>query len=138
MTDTAALPTKRPALGDIAEGATVYVWPSTNGRSRKPDARPAPAKLAKASRVWMTIECITDDDWPREWRMRRDTQDEGNRMHPQQNARFVTPEQLAYDDAVAAARRTILEHGLIIDFGTRWDSDAGRVRLAQLLRSAND
>ncbi len=127
----------RPWRGTLTEGDTVYVWEAA--RVRSADAGPVPARVASVGRTWVMLESVRTRETGsgtqphRTWRMRLDTQDSGNRMRSQRNHRFVTADQLAYDQRITAAYRVLREHGIdIVRFGPS-DNDAFRVRLADML-----
>lgn len=128
---------KRPELGKLAVGDTVYVWPATS--KRKQDAKPVPARVTSVARVWVELESVETFETihgtrpRRTWRMRLDSQDSGNRMYSQRNDSFITAEQLAYDQRITAAYRVLRKYGIdIVRFGPS-DNDAFRVRLADML-----
>ncbi|HEX5543647.1 MAG TPA: hypothetical protein VFX60_19190 [Micromonospora sp.] len=124
----------RPALGKIAEGDEVFVWPRKYGRGGPNE--PVAANVTKVARVW--IELIEGQPHlggvhRREWRMRRDTQNEGQGHY---SARFVTADQLAYDKRVSEADRVLREQGIDLRRESPWSAPEERVRLADLLRTA--
>jgi hypothetical protein len=112
----------RPESGQLAEGDKVLVFEGTWGRPRR---EAIPAVVEKASRIWLILRDGGDGSrYPRQWRMRRDTQDEGNKQYPQGNGWFVTPEQHEYDERLAAVDAVICDAKVRLDDGWR---GAGRV-----------
>lgn len=77
------------------------------------------ATVTAASRVWLTIEA--DANPHQRWRMRRDTQQEKVTMNTPgagtYQARFVTPEQRAYDQRMQAARELLRVEGVAPSLG---------------------
>lgn len=93
------------------------------------------ATVAKAGRVWLTLEVVPGSG--RGGRFRRDTQQSEQSEHTFGYAdRFVTAEQLAYEEKVAEARRVLREHGIELRRESRWYGPENVVALANLLRGA--
>lgn len=128
---------KRPECPPLKVGDKVMVLEGTWGGPRR---GAIPAVVSGAARVWLTIEDVSATSrYPRTWRMRRDTQNEGNTTYPQGNARFVTPEQYEYDQRIAAVSLVIRDAKVRLDDGFQgpgriW-TDAARVALADLIIS---
>ncbi len=128
---------QRPESGALTEGDKVLVFEGTWGKQR---GEAIPAVVEKASRIWLTLRSNRGEGRPvKQWRMRRDTQDEGDKQYQQGNGWFVTPEQHEYDerlnavDAVIRDARVRLEDGWLGDDRT-WTPER-RVALADLIIS---
>ena len=130
--------TERPTLGELKVGAEVFVRRSSNEmRGRDASERYIPAKVTKASRIWIELQEVWAEGHthefitPRTWRMRRDKQDEGT-QYPDSDASFVTPAQREYDDRASEARSYLAEHGIRVERGSWYGRE---VELADLLRA---
>jgi len=126
---------------DVQRGDTVMVYPSPN------DARwgnePVKATVTSAARVWVEITenvhaglgavCIG------QWRMRRDTQDQGT-QYTGSNWSFMTLEQHAAHQQQLAADAFLKEHAIRPERYSRRSEDnwpaERRVKLAAVLRAA--
>lgn len=124
--------TGRPELGEVSEGTELLVIPVTYSRGATPE--PVPVRVTKAARVWLTMEPTNGQKWPSEYRMRRDTQDDGNDSHYRN--RFVTAEQYAYDRREAEAAEFLKDQGIEIGFRSPWRNR--RSELADLIRPARE
>jgi hypothetical protein len=125
--------TTRPELGTLAPGDKVYVTPPRYGLI---EPEPIEATVKSVARVWVTIVgTVGERKHPQEWRMRLDTQDEGDRNYSQRNARFETPDQHAYDRRLTAAYNYLLGQGIRLDWDSPWRDRT--VELADLLRTAD-
>jgi hypothetical protein len=127
---------ERPPLGKLAVGDPVFVILSSNlHRGATREQRTLPAEVVEVKRVW----CVLREEGRgapvgRHWRMRLDDQDEGDRTYPQNNDRFVTPAQHAYETALYGARAYLREQGVQLAPRSPW---VGReVQLAAVLRAA--
>jgi hypothetical protein len=130
------LPEGRPELGEIKVGDTVWVQEPSHRRSA--GSPPAVlAEVASVARVWAVLKRKDDDGHPREWRMRLDTQDEGDRRYPQYNAAFRTPAQQLWHWASTEASTYLREQRITIDHGP-WDSAAGKIKLARIIWEASN
>lgn len=110
----------RPELGELAVGQSVVVRRSSNDMYRhKSEDAYIPARIVKASRVWIDLEYAGDDNCRGTWRMRRDTQDEGS-QYSGRNARFATLDQHQWDITQTWARGVIEENGLTVERDSRW------------------
>lgn len=113
----------RPELGELTEDQRVIVVRSPNDQRRcTPKERYIPARIVKASRVWIEMERA--DLQPsqlghRTWRMRRDTQDEAT-DYSGRNARFVTLEQHAWEEARRWGREVLDSNGIQLVTGSPW------------------
>jgi hypothetical protein len=126
---------ERPPLGKLAVGDPVFVILSSNlHRGATREQRTHEAVVTEVRRVWCVLtETGRDRPFPRTWKMRLDDQDEGDRMYPQNNDRFVTPEQHAYETALYEARAYLREQGVRLEPRSPW---VGReVQLAAVLRT---
>lgn len=114
---------------DVQVGDEVFVLYRTGYR----ETAWVPAKVAKASRVWLEIE-RTDGLFRlrQAWRMRRDTQNEGENGIYQ--ARFVTLEQKQVEDEINAADAFLREQGIDILARSDWRSPSRRIALANWIR----
>jgi hypothetical protein len=123
--------TKRPALGKLRVGDKVYV----DETSRR-GANWREATVTRVARVWVTIKA--DGGCELERRFRMDSQsipsDYGYRMV----ARFVTPEQRAWDEKLSVARKLIHEARISFMFASPWGRPGGVLKLAELLSSVSD
>lgn len=143
---------ERPELGEIKQGDEVFVRRSFNeSREQLPECRYIPARVVKVARVWIDLcadparmsEDVDRINLARKaWRMRRDTQDEGDRQYTQRNASFLTPAQREWEDRLSDAKQYLKEQGIEIKgwVGIKHDAPGpwrGReVELAALLRKA--
>lgn len=133
----------RPELGDIKSGDKVMVHRSMNDGRRLPASeRHVPARVVKASRVWIELEPDVEPGDRRSWmtwRMRRDTQNEST-QYPGNNASFVTMTQYEYDERVRVADEFLREWGVTVASGKwaaggeQWADPERRVKLANLIR----
>lgn len=131
------LPIQRPALGELVIGSPVVVsLPRQRARVR---GEKVPAEVTAKARVWVTLT-ETATDRPRTWRMRLDSQDEGDQMYTQRNAWFRTPEQEIHEDALREARIYLNNQGIWLDTRSPWSSSAwNTLRLARMVwRADND
>lgn len=119
----------RPELGPLTVGQKVLVIEADHYRRK---SEPVPATVTKVARVWVTLTEITARPHPREWRMRIDVQRENHRDYSQLDARFVTPEQWAYEHRETEARAFLKEERITIEYGSPWRDRA--VELADLIR----
>jgi hypothetical protein len=134
----------RPELGELSVGDEVFVIRANRGRrdDRSITKRAIPARVAKVARVWIDLESVerlsvmtgSRPQWS--WRMRLDTQDEGNRQFSQYNSRFMTAEQLAWAERQEAAEQLLRQQGIRIDRLSAWDTDERRELLADLIHAA--
>jgi hypothetical protein len=78
--------------------------------------KPVPAVevvVTKAARVWLEMTKEGEEpNFGNTWRMRRDTQDSGDRRYSQHNSHFFTPEQFAKRQQVQACGKILREAGL--------------------------
>lgn len=119
----------RPALGPIAVGDTVIV---TEYMYR--DTRKVTCTVTKAARVWIELEeADSRDQWPRRYRMRRDSQNTGSDYSRQDY--FRTPEQEEWDVRLADADSYLRAQGIGIHSASPWRFPARRIRLAEILRA---
>lgn len=121
----------RPALGTLEPGQDVIVRKSPNdSRRQPPEDRFIPARVVSVARVWVELERVGDEGWPKGWRMRKDTQHEGS-QYSGSNASFATLEQHAWDETDMWARGVLAEAGIDLRHGSPW---RGReIELADLI-----
>jgi hypothetical protein len=100
-------------------------------RARKKGEQ-VPAQVTDKARVWVTLT-ETATDRPRTWRMRLDTQDEGDRMYSQHNARFRTSEQAVHSEAASEARSYLAEQGIEIQLRSPWRDEQRVIELARMI-----
>ena len=106
---------KMMPLGKIEVGDRFIVTPCANFSRVKPD--PVEVEAYKVARVWVDLVKIGQE--PKEkvntWRMRRDTQDSGDRHYSQHNSQFYNQEQ--YDRLMLdrAVQRTLQAHRITIE-----------------------
>lgn len=106
-------------------------------RSRYRSNDPIPAAITKIGRVWVEMHA-PDNGIGRTWRMRMDTQDEGNGKYSHYNASFYTPEQQAWKQKLREADEFLRDQGIEIGSGGGWALPSRRVFLANLIREAID
>lgn len=107
---------ERPALGELKPGDMVLVRRSANDMRRRPDTdRYIKAEVVTAARIWITIR-HADLRYAKEWRMRRDTQDEAT-QYSGSNCSFVTPAQHEYDERLRAIDTVIRDAKVRLDNG---------------------
>lgn len=123
---------KNPPELKVAEGDLVKVLEPTYSR-RSPD-HVYDARVVKVARAWITLQEITEDGrvGPREWRMRKDKQDDGTDSNYRKQ--FRTLEQYEVEKRQAAVYAYLREQGLDTHAGP-WASDERRLVLANLLRA---
>lgn len=132
----------RPEMGKLVVGQKVVVYLSANlNRHSSLQERTRPALITKLSRVWIDLESVERDRFrpgspARTWRMRRDTQNEGNKNFPQQNAAFATLDQHAYDFRRDRAAEFLREQGIGLDRWGPWSNDDMKIKLADIIRAA--
>lgn len=125
---------KRPELGVLEPGQHVMVRRSPNdARGRKQEDMYIPAVVVKAARVWVDLEAL-EEGWPRVWRMRRDTQDEGS-QYPGSVARFLTVDQYAWEKTWNWALDVLREHGINLCDSSPWRDR--KIELAKMLTNAS-
>lgn len=125
----------RPELGKLNVGDPVFVIENSNlARGRSREQRTYEAVVTEVRRVWCVLTSTGGDrSFPRTWKMRLDDQDEGDRMYPQNNDRFLTPEQYEHETAQHEADLYLREQGVRLDPRSPWD---GReIELAGLLKA---
>ena len=70
------------------------------------------------------------DGWPKTWRMRRDTQNEGS-QYSGSNSRFLTMDQHAWEETQTWALAVLQDHGIDLRSNSPW---RGReIELADIL-----
>lgn len=132
----------RPEAGELVVGQDVVVRLSTNqGRYLPVEKRFVSARITNLGRVWIDLESVERNphrqDSPAEvWRMRRDTQDEGNLGYSHRNARFATLDQHVYDIRRDQAIEFLREQGIDLNWRGPWSSDDMRLKLADIIRTA--
>lgn len=129
---------ERPACPVLVVGDKVIVRRSPNDmRGRPRTDRFMAAEVVKAGRVWLTIRCTGTSSDSREWRMRRDTQDQAT-QYSGSNASFVTPEQHDWDERMAAVDAVIRDADVRLSDGWQrseiWTPDR-RTALADFIVS---
>lgn len=131
------LPERRPELGELKVGDTVWVQQPRNRRSA--GSPPAVlAEVATVARVWITVKRKDNDGHPRDWRMRLDTQDEGDRQYTQHNASFRTPAQQLWHWAHTEASTYLRDQGVTVEMRSPWSNEAGTIRLARIIWEASN
>jgi hypothetical protein len=129
-------PESRPELGEVKVGDTVWVQEPRHRRSA--GAPPSVlGEVTSVARVWITVK-RRDDGHPREWRLRLDTQDEGDRRYTQHNAVFRTPAQQLWYWAHTEATTYLREQGITCEHRSLWSSEAGAIRLARIIWEASN
>jgi hypothetical protein len=111
------------------EGDAVLVIPTSYGH-RQARQEPIPAMIVKAARVWLTI--AVEKPYPREWRMRRETQREETGTN--YSDRFVTAEQYEAEQRAVRDLRFLNEQGVVIGPRSPWRDRVSE--LADLIRKA--
>jgi hypothetical protein len=115
----------KPELGPVKAGDKVIVISGSRRGSHRE------AVVTKAARVWLDLVETDDSTYPMTWRMRRDTQTDGGKYGSP--TRFVTPEQLAWEEAERLADDFLKEAGIEL----RWSRSrywTNKVTLANLIR----
>lgn len=96
----------KPGIDHLKVGDEVVVIQE----SYHSEDRLIPARITKINRVWWEFEEIEQvRSFKRTWRMRKTTQCEGDHRGEWYGARFVTAEQLAWEDREKAADRYLSE-----------------------------
>ncbi len=121
-------PTGRPPLGKPEVGDEVFVREG-GGRHTTTTA----ARITAVGRVWVTMQAVGSG---REWRLRRDSQNDGRGIGYSTN--FATPEQLAYDKKASAAHAYLRDQGIEVRYHSPWSGNDGAIALAALLRKADE
>lgn len=117
---------KRPELGNVQVGDKIIVLDRGRRETRETDAT-----VTRVARVWITA--TRNDDYPTEYRLRRDTQTDGSDVGTP--LAFRTPEQHAWHQREAAAEAFLKEAGIEISRwgrGGRYVND--KVTLANIIR----
>lgn len=124
----------KPELGPIAVSDKLIVIVPTYS-SRRDDAK-VNVVVTKASRVWIELTEVEQvRSMARTWRMRRDTQNDGNGRY---GPRFVTPEQHDWEGRVHAAWKELTSAGINPTGSSLWRTDEDRfLALADFLRAYN-
>jgi hypothetical protein len=119
--------TSKPGIDHLEVGDEVVVIE----RIHRSEDRLTPVRITKINRVWWEFEEIQSpvilNRAPRTWRMRKATQYEGDYRGDYYGDRFVTAEQLLWEDQDNTARRYLREIGL----------DAGKCTVIDRLTLAN-
>ena len=127
----------KPELGKVAVGDHLLVLRSSHGRGPRPD--PIDTVVTKTGRVWIELEETAArpvNVGPRIWRMRLDTQSEAGPREQQQYAiSYVTAEQHAWRQRVAAVDAYLREVKVRLDHDSPWNDADRRIALANLLRA---
>lgn len=122
---------ERPKVGTLKIGDPVLI--RVPGRYVNDDVRWQPGTVMNVARVWISV---CPEGWGRWLRFRLDTQDGGTEHGSRY--RFVTPEQHAYDERMATARRVLTDAGIRYDYHSPFSRDdsltlALAERVAQLM-----
>lgn len=113
----------KPALGPVKVGDELIVIPAPNKWNPRPNVE---AVVEKVGRVWVELRDANDvRSLAKRWRMRLDTQNEGHSTHLQD--RFVTAEQLAYEQRRNEAQQVLQDAGLSIRSESPWRTDEDRL-----------
>jgi hypothetical protein len=131
------LPTSMPALGELAVGDTVWVSePSYRGR-KSPDVL---ATVTAKARVWVTVaRQDRDSGWPKEWRLRLDTQtDYPPKQQSNYATHFRTPEQQLWHWATKEARVYLNAQKIHTEIGSPWNTETATIRLARIIWEAEE
>lgn len=121
----------RPETGDIRPGMEMFIRRSSNDQRGRPESdRYIPVTVTSAARVWVVVTSGT-----REWRIRRDTMDEGTK-YSGSNALLVTPEQRAWSIRESEAWKYLDEQGLLPSLRSPWNKRLQE--LADLIRNATN
>lgn len=129
------LPEKRPELGTLAVGDTVWVIEPSHRHKRGGGAPPVLATVTAIARVWITVT-RQGDGYPREWRLRLDTQTDGQQSNWATS--FRTPAQQLWAWAWGEASRYLSEQGLHLDIGSPWRAERQTIRLARTIWEASN
>lgn len=123
-------PADKPKIGD----QVVVILSANLNRGQTLHQRTRQAEVTEVGRVW----CVLQETGPgaligRHWRMRLDDQTQGKKAFRQDNDRFLTAEQHAWETALNEARTYLRMQGIELQAQSRW---RGReVQLAALVRA---
>lgn len=121
----------KPGIDHLEVGDEVVVIEQIHGTLD----RLTPARITKIDRGWWELEEIPSlvilNRFPRTWRMRKATQYEGDYRGDYYGDRFVTAEQLRWEEQNNTARRYL--RGIGLDAGKCTVID--RLTLANLIRT---
>lgn len=118
---------ERPALGTLRPGDPVVLI-DPDHHCYHPGDGTYPASVVKVARVWVTVR---RDVGGAEIKLRMDSQSQET-GYGHGGYRFVTPEQRAYDERMRAARQTLTDAGVRLDYHSPFSSDdAATLALAE-------
>lgn len=117
----------------LAVGQDVMVYQRSPGRG---SFKVRPAKVVSIARVWCKIEA-TDGEYPSDWNMRLDSQNEGS-SYSYGQASFRTMEQHEQWQRHANASAFLREEGIDLRPDSKWATAKGRIKLADLIRGSVD
>lgn len=100
--------------------------------SRWGGAKVRPAKVVSIARAWCRIEA-TDGMYPSTWKMRLDSQNDGRDYS---HDSFRTMEQHERWRRHVDASDFLREEGIEFRSGTKWATEEGRIKLADLIRGS--
>lgn len=121
----------RPELGKLAVGDQVLVFPGGFTRS---EPEPVQAIVTKVSRVWVEMKRSSEEGWPKEWRLRLDTQHDGTDSN--YRTRFVTQEQYAWEQRIREAHETLRAAKIFPEPNSLWYGNEDRfLALADFVRT---
>lgn len=129
------LPEKRPEMGALAVGDTVWIVEPGHRHARGGGNPPVLATLKSKARVWATFT-RQEDGWPREWRLRLDTQTDGQQSNWATS--FRTPAQQLWHWAHTEASAYLREQKIMTDYSSPWGTEAGTIRLARIIWEASN
>ena len=129
------LPEKRPELGALNVGDTVWIVEPAHRHARGGDNPPALAVLESKARVWATFR-RQDDGWPKEWRLRLDTQTDGQQSNWATS--FRTPAQQLWAWAYSEASAYLHEQKINLELGSPWRAERQTIRLARIIWEATN
>jgi hypothetical protein len=133
---TPDLPEKRPEMGELNVGDTVWIVEPSHRHARGGGSPPALAVLESKARVWATFRRQEEGGYPKEWRLRLDTQTDGQQSNWATS--FRTPAQQLWHWAHSEASAYLREQKIITDYGSPWGTEAGTMRLARIIWEATN
>lgn len=123
----------RPALGPLTVGDHLTLIQASNRWRPTPNLD---VEVVKKGRIWIDLREVNQvASMARTWRMRLDSQNDGNAVGAGGD-RFVTAEQQAWEQRIGDARAVLREAKVIPDYASRWNHDEERqLALADFIRA---
>ena len=123
----------KPTLGPVAVGDQLLV---ISAPSKWHPKQPTEVVVVKKGRIWIDLREVNQvASMARTWRMRLDTQNDGNTIGAGGD-RFVTAEQQAWEQRIGDARAVLRDAKVSPDSASLWNRDEGRLlALADFIRA---